>query len=64
VRAFVSLSSLKESQCFLWSLIVQSLAALLAAPMEMPQDGSGPMNRRSGPSLANRSAASFPPVSS
>jgi hypothetical protein len=58
------LSPRKDSQCFLLSLTVQSLVAFLATPLEMPQAGSGPMNGRSAPSLAKRSAISFPSVPS
>jgi hypothetical protein len=43
------LSPLEESQCFLWSLFVHSLAALLATPTDMPQT----MNGHSHPNLAN-----------
>jgi hypothetical protein len=37
---FACLSPVKDSQYFLWSLLVQSLTALLAVPTEMPQAGS------------------------
>jgi hypothetical protein len=49
VSVFACLSPLTEYQCFLWSLIVQSLTASLATPFEMPQSGSGPLNGGSDP---------------
>jgi hypothetical protein len=41
-----------DSQCFLWFLFIQSLTAFLETPIEMPQAGSGPVNRCSDPVLA------------
>jgi hypothetical protein len=48
---FASLSPVKDSQYFLWFIVFQSLIAFLATPIEMPQAGSGPMNRYSDPVL-------------
>jgi hypothetical protein len=44
MSVFASLSPLKESQCFLWSLFVQSLTALLATSVGMPQADTDPAN--------------------
>jgi hypothetical protein len=44
INPFACLSPVVDSQCFLCFLRVQSLTAFLAAPTEMPQAGSGPMN--------------------
>jgi hypothetical protein len=44
VYPFACLSPVVASQCFSWFLFVQSLAAFLATPIEMPQAVSGPMN--------------------
>jgi hypothetical protein len=50
---FASLSLLKESQCFLRSLFVQSLITFSAAPTAMLQAGSGPLNELPDPHAAN-----------
>jgi hypothetical protein len=42
------LSPLEESQYFLWSLYVHSMTAFLAAPTEMLQADSGPMEGYTG----------------
>jgi hypothetical protein len=49
MNPFACLSPVVDSQCFLCFLFVQSLTAFLAAPIEMPQAGSGPMNGLSEP---------------
>jgi hypothetical protein len=43
-------------------MFVQSLAALLATAIEMPQAGSGPVNGGSDPVLVNKSAVSYPAI--
>jgi hypothetical protein len=53
MNPFACLSPVMASQWFLWLLYVQSLTAFLAAPVEMPQAGSGPMNGFSDPLLAS-----------
>jgi hypothetical protein len=53
MSVFAFLSPLKETKCFLWSLIVQSLTTFLPTPMEMPHAGSGPLNSLSDPGLVN-----------
>jgi hypothetical protein len=58
------LSPITDSQYFLWFLLVQSLTAFLATPIEMPQAGSGLVNGCSDPVLANWSAVSFPTIPS
>jgi hypothetical protein len=64
ISPFACLSPVMDSQGFLWFLFVQSLTALLATPIEMPQAGSGPTNRCSDSVLANWSAISLPTVPS
>jgi hypothetical protein len=61
---FASRSPVVDSQYSLYFLLVQSLTAFLATPTEIPQTGSGPMNGRSDPVLANWSAVSFPTMPS
>jgi hypothetical protein len=41
MNPFACLSPVKDLQYFLCLVIVQSLIAFLATPMEMPQAGSG-----------------------
>jgi hypothetical protein len=53
INPFASLSPVVNSHCFLCFLFVQSLTAFLAAPIEMPQAGSGPMSGFSDPVLAS-----------
>jgi hypothetical protein len=45
ISSFACLSPVVDSHCFLWFLFIRSLTALLATPIEMPQAGSGPVNR-------------------
>jgi hypothetical protein len=40
MSTYAYLSLLKESHCFQWVLIVQSLTTFLVTPMEMLQAGS------------------------
>jgi hypothetical protein len=56
INPFACLSPVVDSQYFLWFQFVQSLTTFLAAPIEMPQAGSGPMNGFSDPVLASWSA--------
>jgi hypothetical protein len=61
---FACLSPVMDSHCFVWFLFIQSLIALLTAPIKMPQADWCPVNRCSDPVLASRSAVSFPAVPS
>jgi hypothetical protein len=49
MNSFACLSPVVDSQCCVCVLFGQSLTAFLAAPIEMPQAGSGPMNGFSDP---------------
>lgn len=53
VSACAYLSPLKESKSFQWSLFGQFLTAFLATPVNIMPAGSGPVSRRSDPSVAN-----------
>jgi hypothetical protein len=53
MNPFACLSPVVDSQCCLCFLFVQSLTVFLAAPIEMPQVGSGPMNGFSDSVLAS-----------
>jgi hypothetical protein len=64
VSPFTCLSPVTNSQCFLWSLLAQSLTAFLATTTEMPQAGSGPINGHSDPYFASWSAISLPTIPS
>jgi hypothetical protein len=54
MNPFACLSPVKDLQYFLWLVIVQSLIAFLATPVDMPQAGSGPMNGCSAPTLSQK----------
>jgi hypothetical protein len=49
ISPFACSSPVTDSQCFLWFLFFQSLAAFLATPIEMPQTGPGSMDGWSDP---------------
>jgi hypothetical protein len=53
MNPFACLSPVKDLQYFLWLVIVQSLIAFLATPVEMLHAGSGPMNGCSAPTFLN-----------
>jgi hypothetical protein len=62
ISPFACLSPVVDSNCFVWFLFIQSLAALLATPIEMQQANSGPINGCSDPVLACWSAVSLPTI--
>jgi hypothetical protein len=64
ISSFACLSPVRDSQYSWCFLLIQSLTALLATPLEIPQAGSGPMSGWSDPVFANWSAISLPAIPS